>query len=66
MIYLVSKNTELFESSFYSIISEEESLEIINSWDIVQFDTETSGRNAHICTILCAQFGNENVNYDAL
>lgn len=59
MIYLVSKNTELFESPFYSIISEEESLEIINSWDIVQFDTETSGRNAHICDILCAQFGNE-------
>ena len=58
MIYLVTENRLLFESEFYTIISPEKSLEIINSWDIVQFDTETSGRDPHVCKILCAQFGN--------
>ena len=58
MIYLVTGNRQLFKSEFYEIISLEKSLEIINSWDIVQFDTETSGRDAHVCNVLCAQFGN--------
>ena len=58
MIYLVTGNQQLFESEYYEIISIERSLELINSWDIVQFDTETSGRDPHICKILCAQFGN--------
>lgn len=59
MIYLVSNQTKLFESGLYKIISVEESIDIINSWDIVQFDSETSGRNTHICEILCIQFGNK-------
>ena len=58
MIYLVTKNRQLFQSEFYQIISEEQSLQMIHSWDIVQFDTETSGRDPHLCKILCAQFGN--------
>lgn len=58
MIYLVTRNQQLFKSEFYEIISLEKSLEIINKWDIVQFDTETSGRDPHICKILCIQFGN--------
>lgn len=29
------------------------------SWDEVQFDSETSGRNPHICKLLCVQFGND-------
>jgi hypothetical protein len=62
MIYLVTLNRQLFESEFYSIISLEESLEIINQWDVVQFDTETSGRDPKICKILCAQFGNRQAN----
>ena len=62
MIYLVTENRLLFESEFYTIISPEKSLEIINSWDIVQFDTETSGRDPHVCKILCAQFGNREAN----
>lgn len=59
MIYLVTKNQELFKSQEYKIISKEESLEMIKSWNIIQFDTETSGRNPHICDLLCAQFGNK-------
>ena len=62
MIYLVSENQQLFQSEHYSTISLEKSLEIINSWDIVQFDTETSGRDAHICKVLCAQFGNREAD----
>ena len=58
MIYLVTGNQQLFGSEFYEIISISKSLEIIENWDVVQFDTETSGRDPHICKILCAQFGN--------
>ena len=58
MIYLVTGNRLLFESEHYEIISVEKSLEILNTWDIVQFDTETSGRDPHVCKVLCAQFGN--------
>ena len=58
MIYLVTKNRRLFESEFYKIISAEESIQIINTWNLVQFDTETSGRDPHVCKILCMQFGN--------
>ena len=59
MIYLVSSNQELFDDSDYKHISVEESLDIIKSWNLVQFDTETSGRDAHIDKLLCAQFGNK-------
>lgn len=58
MIYLVTGNQQLFQSEFYTIISEEKSLELINAWDLVQYDSETSGRDPRICKILCAQFGN--------
>lgn len=57
MILLVTLNSELFESSEYSIISEQESLEILHTWDIIQFDSETSGKNPHLCDLLCVQFG---------
>jgi len=58
MIYLVSLNTELFENPDYEIISVNKSLEIMNNWKVIQFDTETSGKDPHICDLLCAQFGN--------
>lgn len=43
MIYLVTKNTGLFEVSEYKIISVEESLRIIEHWEMVQYDSETTG-----------------------
>ena len=58
MIYLVTRNRQLFKSEYYEIISLEKSIEIIKSWDLIQFDTEKSGRDPHVCKILCAQFGN--------
>ena len=60
MIYLVSGNKQLFDSDNYSCMSLEDSINEINSWEVVQFDTETSGRDAHLCKVLCAQFGNRN------
>ena len=62
MIYLVSGNRRLFESENYEILSPVAAVDIINSWELTQFDSETSGRDAHICNILCIQFGNRAAN----
>lgn len=58
MIYLVSGNLELFTSDLYKHITVEESLELLKKYKMVQFDSETTGRNAHINDFLCIQFGN--------
>jgi DNA polymerase I-like protein with 3'-5' exonuclease and polymerase domains len=58
MIYLVTGNLELFVSSEYRIITPEKSLEILNSWSMFQYDSETTGRDCHVNDLLCAQFGN--------
>lgn len=62
MIYLVSSNQELFDDSDYRHISAKESLEIMSSWTLVEFDTETEGRDSHIDRLLCAQFGNKTAD----
>ena len=62
MIYLVSNQDELFNSSLYERLTIEDSINLIESWGIIQFDTETSGRNTHLCDILCMQFGNKLAN----
>ena len=62
MIYLVSAQKELFNNSEYELISIEKSLLILNSWDVIQYDSETTGRDPHICDLLCAQFGNRKAN----
>lgn len=59
MIYLVSNQQQLFESEHYKMLSVEESVAMIQEWTIVQFDTETSGRDPRICKLLTAQFGND-------
>lgn len=62
MIYLVSKTQELFDSEHYQMLSVEDSITMISSWNRIQFDTETDGRNAHCCNLLCAQFGNDKAD----
>ena len=59
MIYLVSAQQKLFESTEYKQLSIEDSLAMINSWGIIQYDSETGGRDCHLCELLCAQFGND-------
>lgn len=58
MIYFVSNQSELFQETDYTMISVEESLEILYTWDMYQYDSETDGRDAHINKILLIQFGN--------
>ena len=58
MIYLVTQQTSLFSNEHYGIMTAEDAIAEINTWDRVQFDTETRGRNPHLCEVLTAQFGN--------
>ena len=44
MIYLVTNQQELFKDSEYTIISANKSLEIMESWGVIQVDSETNGR----------------------
>lgn len=55
MIYLVSK--KIPESSRFKKITIEESKALINSFPVVQFDTETTGLDCHIDTLQAIQFG---------
>lgn len=57
MIYLVTKQTTLFESENYRIIDTETSLDILKEWNIIQFDTETLGKDPHVGSLLLVQFG---------
>lgn len=57
MIYFVTGQQELFNNETYTIISAKESLGIIGEWSMIQFDTETKGRDCHIGELLLAQFG---------
>lgn len=57
MIFLVTTQQELFSRDDFTIISVEESLRMMQSWKMAQFDTETDGKDAHINHILLAQFG---------
>ena len=58
MIYLVTQQTSLFPNEQYGMMTVDDAIAEINTWDRVQFDTETKGRNPHLCEVLTAQFGN--------
>ena len=60
MIYFVSNQTELWESSDYKIISVEESLTLLKDCKVLQYDSETTGLDPHIDHLLCIQFGNDS------
>ena len=62
MIYLVTSQTELFQDDLYTLITKEDALEMMLSWDVIQIDSETNGRDAHICDFLCFQFGNRTAD----
>lgn len=63
MIYLVTSQQKLFENPNYKTISVEESLQLLNDCEILQYDSETTGKNARICDILCIQFGNKEKDF---
>ena len=58
MIYLVTKQSELYSSDEYKIISIEESLEILNRLTYIGLDTETKGLTPSLGKLLSMQLGN--------
>ena len=63
MIYLVTGQKELFNSDKYKYLSVEESLQLLDSCEVLQYDSETSCKNAHLGKILCIQFGNKEKDF---
>lgn len=59
MIYLVTGNQSLFssEDTEYTVISVEESLNLLTPLPIIGVDTETEGIDVHTKKLLLAQFG---------
>lgn len=43
-------------------MSVEDSISEISSWGVIQLDSETSGRDPHLCEFLCVQFGNDKAD----
>lgn len=57
MIYLVTHNPQLFENDLYKVISEEESLQLLENLTEVGVDTETGGIDPHTKQLLLVQLG---------
>ena len=57
MIYFVSNQQELFGHEGVKNITIDESLQILEDCTELQYDSETTGRDAHLCELLCVQFG---------
>ena len=57
MIYLVTNNIEIFPNDLYTIISIEESLNLLEPLKIVGLDSETSGLKVHQDKLLSLQLG---------
>lgn len=63
MIYLVTGQKSLFENEIYKTIGVKESLSILNEWKMIQFDTETLGKDPHVGSLLLVQFGSIDKKY---
>ena len=57
MIYLVTLDRKLFDSPYIRYITVEESVKMIENWNMIQYDSETNGKDSHLCDLLCIQFG---------
>ena len=57
MIYLVTRNRELFNSGVYKIIGVDESLSLLEPLKIVGLDTETNSLDCHTGKLLSLQLG---------
>lgn len=60
MIYLVSKNSSLFKSDKYKVISPEKALDLLSKETILGADTETQGLDPYTKKILTIQLGTED------
>lgn len=59
MIYLVTRQINLFDSSLFKIISLEDGIEMLQAYDEVALDTETEGLDPYTKKLLLLQIGNE-------
>lgn len=62
MIYVVTQQQSLFENEYYSIMTVQDSISELKTWEVIQLDSETTGRDAHLCDFLCVQFGNDKAD----
>lgn len=62
MIYLVSKDQDLFDNASYRSISVKESIDLFSNCKVLQVDTETTGTNPHLDTLLSLQLGNDIID----
>jgi DNA polymerase-1 len=63
MIYLVTGQQELFTPVGYSMATVEESLEYLNTLDVIGFDTETRGFDPYTKELLSMQLGDGEKQY---
>lgn len=62
MIYLCTNQSYLFHTKDYMIVTPVQALELIKDWKVCQVDTETTGRDAHLCRLLSVQLGNDKAD----
>jgi ribonuclease D len=60
--YLVTNQPELFDSELYERISVEKALELLESFEVCQLDTETRGLDVHSGELWLTQFGNRRLD----
>lgn len=61
MIYVVTGNREFFKWDDFKYIDVDESLALLKDFNkVIQVDSETDGRDAHINRVLCLQLGNSD------
>ena len=63
MIFLISNQLKLFNTTLYSSISFEEAKNALEQLNIIQFDTETAGLDVFTKPLLCYQLGNKENQY---
>jgi DNA polymerase-1 len=63
MIYLVTNQLELYAPVGYSLCSVKESLEYLETLDVIGADTETMGMDSHTCSLLSLQLGDETKQF---
>lgn len=62
MIYFVTRQTQFYSPEHYTNITPDESLKMMKDWEVIQTDSETSGRDPHLCKLLLIQFGNDRAD----
>lgn len=60
MIYVVSNNEKINSIDIVTPINIQSAIDMIKSWPVVQFDTETTGLDSRICSLISMQFGYKN------